>query len=50
MLVRTIKAHQNTHGDVFEKDPGKQYEVDDHEGANLVQAGLVEEVKAKAGK
>lgn len=47
MLVRTIHKHGNGHGDVYEKSPGKQYELPDNEAEGLIDAGLVEKVKEK---
>lgn len=45
MIVRTIRKHQNPHGDSFVKNPRKQYEVSEAEGQRLIRLGYVEEVK-----
>ena len=45
MRVRTIRVHQNSHGDSFVKNLRKQYDVEDAEGRRLIANGYVEEVK-----
>lgn len=45
MKVRTIRRHQNGHGDSFVKNLRKQYELPEREAQNLIRAGLVEAVK-----
>ena len=48
MRVRTIRVHQNSHGDSFVKNLRKQYDVDEAEARRLIGRGYVEEVKAKS--
>lgn len=50
MLVKSVREHQNTYGDKPKKTVGTEYELPDNMGKALIEAGLVEEVKAKAGK
>lgn len=47
MKVRTIRKHQNSHGDSFVKNIRKQYDVDDREAQRLIGLGYVEEVGAE---
>jgi hypothetical protein len=44
MRVRTIRKHINLHPPKPMKHVGRIYTVSDREGANLIDAGLVEEV------
>lgn len=44
MKVRTIRKHINSYGPQPTKNFGRIYTVSDKEAANLIAAGLVEEV------
>lgn len=44
MKVRTLRKHINSHGPTPTKNVGRQYEVREVEGANLIADGLVEKV------
>lgn len=49
MRVRTIRRHINSFPPQPTKNYGRQYDVSDREGANLIAAGLVEEVRESEG-
>ena len=48
MKVKTLRAHSNTYGDAYDKEPGDEY--DHPEPRVLIDDGVVEEVKEKKGK